>query len=62
MGRLGGGRLGVSQTRLMESADNSRASMKDLFKSHPAWNTLIVRNRSPRDVYRLDLPPRRPPG
>lgn len=46
--------LGLSQDHLLTEANpDGGKSLKDLFKSHPAWGTLIVKG-SARDVFRLN--------
>ena len=48
------GRPEVDQSALLRAADSDSLRLVDLFRSHPAWNTLIV--KAGPTLYRLAVP------
>lgn len=47
----GGGDVGEAE--LLRAADSDGARLRDLFRRHPAWNTLILPGAKPK-TYRID--------
>lgn len=44
----------VHQSRLLEDSESTSQHLKDLFKNHPAWETMIV--STAKGVFRLQSP------
>lgn len=51
----------VKDEDLISAADSHAARLRDIFRPnngyHPAWKTMIVRDRTPKGYYRLQGPP-----